>query len=130
MVKTIEGKEFQVCNVTGSNGLKNTIKVSHKDGYEYYIRPITVTGQDATIMFDNFSVTPFVISTTKTTITALKKGNTEEILSEIYKNNIINMDYGSMSVEKMLHDLHSSHFLPTRTYKHAIGDYERFIKKQ
>lgn len=122
-------REYEISNVMSSNGLKNTIRVNHKGGYEYYIRQLTVNGQIVTLMFDNFSIKPFVISKTKTTISRLIKSDTEEILNEIYDNNIIELDYSKMNTGDMIIELKNSGFLSSRSFNQIISDYRMFFSK-
>lgn len=54
---------------------KNWVLYTHEDGYEYFVK---VFGEKL-VMFDNFSVTPVVVSTEK-----LDEGNFEETLELVY----------------------------------------------
>lgn len=123
----IKGTKYSIQNVFGSNGLSNTIKIEHEDGFVHYIRSMMLNGKKATLIFDNFSIKPFVISTATTSVTRLRQSDPEEILKELYDNNIIDLDYSQMNTEEMIIKLGESGVLSPKAFNRAMRDYKMFF---
>lgn len=104
--EVIKNGEFALEEISGVNKEDRWLKISHEDGYDYYLKEVVgLYDLPLTILFDNFSVTPFVISKAFTSLKELKEvPDIEKILIEIYDQDTVSGDFYEKSVFQIIEE--------------------------